>query len=108
MVKKPMREELKQKVERLEQDPSTGRAIYFGLVHISLGTGGVQDLRCWLLEKGLISLHEAYKTEPKPYPNILEKAMKNCHNAVQPHHYSKIIWDKERMCEFFKKYRCLT
>ena len=104
MVKKPMSEELKQKLERLEQDPSTGPAIYFGLVHISLGKR-VQDLRCWLLEKGLISLHEAYKTEPNPYPNILEKAMKICRNAVQPHHYSKIIWDKERMCEFFNKFK---
>ena len=105
MPKAPLSEEWKQKLERLEQDPSTGPAIYFGLVHISLGTGSVQDLRCWLLEKGLISLHEAYITEPKPYPNILEKAMKNCRNAVQPHHYSKIIWDKERMCKFFNKFR---
>ncbi|KAL5474785.1 hypothetical protein EMCRGX_G026795 [Ephydatia muelleri] len=92
MPKAPLSEERKQKLERLEQDPSTGTAIYFGLVYITLQTGGEKDLRCWLLEKGLISLHEAYKTEPKP--NILEKAMKECCNAV---HYSKIIWDKERM-----------
>ena len=40
----------------------------------------------------------------EPKPKILEKAMKNCCNAVQPHHYSTIL-DKERMCEFFKKFR---
>ena len=104
MPKAPLSEERKQKLERLEQDPSTGPAIYFGLVHISLQTGGEKDLRCWLLEKGLISLHEAYKTEPKPYPNILKKAMKNDCIAVQPHHYITIP-DKEWMCEFFKKFR---
>ena len=70
--------------EEREQKPSTGPAIYFGLVEISRRTGRVQDLRCWLLEKGLISLHKAYKTEPEPYPNILKKAMMIGRKAVQP------------------------
>ena len=105
MVKKPMSEEQKQKLKRLEQDPSTGPAIYSGLVIIKLGMGGEKDLRCCLLEKGLISLHEAYKSEKTNAKTLTKARDVGVKLTHQPRQYAESMKDKNQMCEFFKSSR---